>query len=77
MAGFRFALLAILIAPTLALAQSARAPAPSAQTEDVTVNGLRNVPDAVIDKFIGAMTSPAAPARSRAGKPASAPRPRA
>jgi len=63
MAGFRFVLLAILIAPTLALAQASRAPVPAAPTEDVTVNGLRNVPDAVIDKFIGAMTSPA-----RAGK---------
>jgi hypothetical protein len=63
MAGFRFVLLAILIAPSLALAQSFHTSTPTTSTEDITVNGLRNVPDAVIDKFIGAITSPA-----RAGK---------
>jgi hypothetical protein len=62
MAGFRFALLApilvSLLAPALALAEGPRTP-----TEDITVNGLRQVPDAVIDKFVGSITSPA-----RAGK---------
>jgi hypothetical protein len=63
MAGFRFVLLAILIAPSLALAQGFHTSTPTTSTEDITVNGLRNVQGAVIDKFVGAITSPA-----RAGK---------
>jgi hypothetical protein len=58
MAGFRSVLLAILIAPSLASAQS-----PRTSTEDITVPGMRQVPGAVIDTFVGAITSPA-----RAGK---------
>lgn len=57
MAGFRSALLAILVAPSLAFAQDTRTP------ENITVPGLRRVPDAVIDTFVGAITAPA-----RAGK---------
>jgi len=58
MAGVRLALLVVLVASPLALAQTSRAP-----TEDVTVNGLRQVPNTVIDTFVGALTAPA-----RAGK---------
>jgi hypothetical protein len=52
MAFFRFALLAVLAVPTLALAQ------PAKDTESITVTSLKAAPPQVVDRFIESFAAP-------------------